>query len=95
MSRLSARLNTVYENLIPHLDVWDFCCDHGYLGTAAYLSKNFKSVYYVDPVNSIMQELENKFFKYVYTNENPTTVKFIAKQGQQIEDPILGTVCIV
>ena len=95
MIRLSTRLTTVYDHLIPNEDVWDFCCDHGYVGTAAYKSEKFKSIYFVDPVISILKKLESQFYQYAYRKENPSNAHFILQKGQFIDKPVSGTASIV
>ena len=95
MTRLTPRLQIVYDQLIKNQDVWDFCCDHGYLGGAAYKSQNFKDIYFVDPIASIIQKLEAQFLKYLYRNDSSSTAYFITKNAQQIENPVFGTASIV
>lgn len=95
MQRLSPRLKTVYDHLLPHQDVWDFCCDHGYLGVAAYKSENFQNIYFVDPVISILKKLESQFFQYAHNKENRSNAHFILQKGQQIKMPVLGTASLV
>jgi tRNA (adenine22-N1)-methyltransferase len=95
MNRLSDRLQLVYENLIIGEDVWDFCCDHGYLGAAAYKSQEFKNIYFVDPVPSIMQKLESQFNKYLLKEENHSKAYFRVQKGETITEPVRGTVSII
>ncbi len=95
MTRLSGRLQLVYENLILGEDVWDFCCDHGYLGGAAYKSQQFNNIYFVDPINSIMQKLESQFNQYLLKDENKSKAYFKVQKGESITDPVRGTVSII
>lgn len=88
------RLKTVFENLNPKQDVWDFCCDHGYLGAAAYKSQNFSDVYFVDQVDSIMQNLKTRFMKYAYRPEYQSQAHFICQSGESIGQAVTGTVSI-
>lgn len=94
MIRLSERLTVVYENLLPKKDVWDFCCDHGYLGTAAYKSTNFTDIYFVDQVPTIMERLKIQFQKFVFKTDSVSKANFICTAGQDIKTNITGTVCI-
>ena len=94
-TRLSPRLQLVFDHLIPDADVWDFCCDHGYLGGAAYKSRKFKNIYFVDPVTSIMERLELQFQKYLFQEDNPGTAFFMVQAGENLEHPVEGTACIV
>lgn len=92
--KLSDRHRIVFENLIPNKDVWDFCCDHGYLGTAAYKSQNFPNIYFVDQVASIIEKLQSLFQKYIYFENSNTKAHFICQSGQNLQTPATGTVCI-
>lgn len=92
---LSERLQLVYDQLLPDEDVWDFCCDHGYLGGTAYKSEKFRDIYFVDPVPSIMESLQNRFQKFVYKPENKSTAYFLTQKGEDVSQPVLGTVSII
>jgi tRNA (adenine22-N1)-methyltransferase len=92
---LSIRLQLVYDHLLADQDVWDFCCDHGYLGGAAYKSQSFKDVYFVDPVPSIMDNLKNRFQTFVYSAENKSTAHFLVQKGETVTQLVQGNVCIV
>jgi len=92
---LSIRLQLVYDHLLPDQDVWDFCCDHGYLGGAAYKSQSFKDVYFVDPVPSIMDNLKNRFQTFVYSADNKSTAHFLIQKGETVTQVVQGNVCIV
>ncbi|MGZ3726309.1 MAG: SAM-dependent methyltransferase [Pseudobdellovibrio sp.] len=95
MIRLSDRLNFVFSNLLPDQDVWDFCCDHGYLGSAAYESWRFKNVYFVDPVDSIIQKLQRNFQKSVFKTESKSLAHFRSQPGESLSEPVQGTACIL
>lgn len=90
--KLSNRLQFIYENLLPEMPVWDFCCDHGYLGVEALKSERFTTVYFVDQVPHIVQLLESvvadKFPKF------HSQAKFIAAKGESIEEDVYGNVVI-
>lgn len=92
---LSIRLQLVYDHLLADEDVWDFCCDHGYLGGAAYKSKNFKDVYFVDPVPSIMDNLKNRFQTFVFSADNKSNAHFLVQKGETVTQVVKGNVCIV
>lgn len=92
---LSDRLQLVFDQLLPDKDVWDFCCDHGYLGGTAYKSERFKDIYFVDPVPSIMESLKNRFQTFVYKSENKSKAHFLTQKGETITEPIYGTVSII
>jgi tRNA (adenine22-N1)-methyltransferase len=92
---LSIRLQLVYDHLLAAEDVWDFCCDHGYLGGAAYKSRRFKDVYFVDPVPSIMDNLKNRFHTFVYSADNTSSAHFLVQKGETVTQEIQGNVCIV
>lgn len=95
MTKLSPRLQLVFEHLLQKSDVWDICCDHGYLGGAAYKSQLFKNVYFVDPIESIMTNLQTRFNKYVFSLENLSTAYFKTELGQNIQQDVNGTVCLI
>lgn len=92
--RLSARLFTIYHHLLEDQDVWDFCCDHGYLGTAAYQSQKFKNIYFVDPVASIMESLKERFFKFIFDSNRLSAAHFLQQTGQSLQILVEGTACI-
>jgi len=94
MIKLSERLTIVYENLLPKKDVWDICCDHGYLGTAAYKSASFSHIYFVDRVPTIMEQLEIQFQKSDFKTESVSKATFICAAGQDIGTSVTGTICI-
>lgn len=95
MSQLSERLQTAVNVLKPGYDVWDFCCDHGYLGGTAYKSEKFKNIYFVDPVESIIEKLEQRFRQYVFSEKNNSKVYFLKTQGQLINQIVTGNMCII
>lgn len=92
--RLSERLHLVYEHLIPRQDVWDFCCDHGYLGGAAYKSEQFKDIYFVDQVPALIKNIKQKFENYLFQEKNKSKAFFIHESGQNIKIDIYGSVVI-
>lgn len=94
MIKLSERLTSVYENLIPGKDVWDICCDHGYLGIAAYKNANFTHIYFVDRVPEIMDRLKIQFQKSIFKPDSAVKATFICTAGQDIGTNVTGTVCI-
>ncbi len=94
MIKLSERLTTVYENLLPEKDVWDICCDHGYLGKTAYKNANFTHIYFVDRVPEIMERLKIQFHKSVFKADSAVKATFICAAGQDLNLNVTGTVCI-
>lgn len=94
MIRLSERLTLVYDNLLPQKDVWDICCDHGYLGTAAYKSAKFSDIYFVDRVPTIIEKLETQFQKLVFKTDAASKANFICTAAQDIKTNLTGTACI-
>lgn len=89
---LSERLQFIYENLLPEKAVWDFCCDHGYLGVEALKSKKFSAVYFVDQVPHIIDNVSNvvrEKFADVYS-----LAHFIAAKGEDVPTKVDGTVVI-
>ncbi len=94
MIKLSERLTIVYENLLPEKDVWDICCDHGYLGIAAYKNANFTHIYFVDRVPEIIDRLKIQFHKSIFKTDSAVKTSFIGTAGQDIHTNVTGTVCI-
>ncbi len=94
LQRLSQRLEIVFNHLNPRQDVWDFCCDHGYLGGAAYKSQNFSNIYFVDQVDTIIQNLKVRFNKFVISDNNPSQVYFLCQSAESLNHEINGTVSI-
>ncbi len=92
--RLSQRLSQVYQNLHPRQNVWDFCCDHGYLGATAYKNQNFGDIYFVDQVDTIIEHLKNRFHKYSYSEDNLSKAYFLCQSGESILQDVTGNVCI-
>ncbi len=90
--RLSPRLKIAFDQLIPGQDVWDICCDHGYLGTAAYKSQEFKNIYFVDPVESIMNKLQDRFRTYVFDARNSSKAYFLVQKAEELQQDMTGTV---
>ncbi len=92
--RLSERLQTVFDHLNPKQDVWDFCCDHGYLGGAAYKSQKFANIYFVDQVESIIQKLKTRFDQFVFNKNNQSQVHFLCQSAESLNQEITGTISI-
>jgi tRNA (adenine22-N1)-methyltransferase len=90
--KLSNRLQFIYENLLPGMPVWDFCCDHGYLGVEALKSGQFPKVFFVDQVPHIVENVESvvaeKFSEFL------TRAHFIVSKGEEIEEVVQGNVVI-
>ncbi len=92
--RLSQRLEIVFNHLNPRQNVWDFCCDHGYLGGAAYKSEKFSDIYFVDQVESIIENLKTRFYKFAYSEKNKSKANFLCQSGESITQEITGTISI-
>ena len=94
MAKVSERLMAIYENLIQGESVWDFCCDHGYLGISAYRSGYFPEVHFVDQVPHIIQRLQQEFAQKHFDEENSQQAFFWAQSGESLEVPLTGTAVI-
>ncbi|MEN0059032.1 MAG: SAM-dependent methyltransferase [Bdellovibrio sp.] len=94
MYKLSLRMQLIYDHLLPEHPVWDFCCDHGYMGLNAYASECFSEVHFVDQVPSIISRLQSRFHKEYYQPHHPTQAYFYAQKGEEILSPICGTLVI-
>jgi tRNA (adenine22-N1)-methyltransferase len=93
MPKLSLRLQTIYDHLIPGKPVWDFCCDHGYLGLYAYRIGRFPEVHFVDQVPEIIERLKVRFdSKHLQPPEFPSRAFFHVSAAEKINLPLPGTV---
>lgn len=64
-TRLGKRLTTLFNAIPTGYDtVWDLCCDHGRLGMAVIETKRAPRVHFVDCINSIMTDLEDRLVRY-------------------------------
>ncbi|MFS4459567.1 SAM-dependent methyltransferase [Bdellovibrio sp. HCB2-146] len=96
MLKLSPRLQTVYDHLLPGKPVWDFCCDHGYLGLNAYESGIFPEVHFVDQVPSIITNLQTRFRRRApYMDGHPSTAFFHAVPAEEIREQLTGNVVML
>lgn len=95
MFRLSDRMQAIYDHLLPGEPVWDFCCDHGYLGLSAYRSGNFPEVHFVDQVPHIMENLKNRFEQKHQKYEKHQRAYFWSQSGESLQEKVSGTVVIV
>ncbi len=92
--KLSHRLNTIYQNVLPQAPLWDICCDHGQLGLFAYQHQLCPQVYFVDQVETIMTNLERLFQKKVLFETSPVETYFFTKDGAKLDNKLTGTVVI-
>ncbi len=86
-------MQLIYDHLIPGKPVWDFCCDHGYLGTNAYMSGHFPRVYFVDQVKHLIEKLEQKYLAH-HEESHPSQAFFIPQAGEDVRNSVEGTVVI-
>ncbi len=64
-TRLGKRLKALFDAIPPGYDeAWDLCCDHGRLGLALLESQRAKQVHFVDQIDSIMMDLQNRLDRY-------------------------------
>lgn len=87
-------MQLIYDHLLPGKPVWDFCCDHGYLGLNAYESGLFSEVHFVDQVPHIVANLQRRFEAEYWRKDNPTRVVFHAHSGAEVRFVPSGTVVI-
>lgn len=87
-------MQLIYDLLMPGEPVWDFCCDHGYLGLNAYESGLFPEIYFVDQVEHIIARLQKRFDTKYYREESPVQAHFLSQPGEGVERPLRGTVVI-
>lgn len=94
MPKLSERMQFIFSHLIPDKPVWDFCCDHGYMGLKAYHSGAFPEIHFVDQVPHIIAKLEKTFHIKHHRPEFSQQAFFWAQSGEYISAPLKGTVII-
>lgn len=94
MFKLSPRLQRIFDHLLPGKPLWDFCCDHGYLGIHAYKSGDFPEIHFVDQAPHLLSALEHKFQLYGHQSPSTTKVFFHPIPGEKVELPVHGSVVI-
>lgn len=94
MFKLSRRMQLIYDHLLPGKPVWDFCCDHGYLGLNAYESGLFSEVHFVDQVPHIVEQLEARFLAEYFREDAVTQAAFHSRPGEDLRQSVSGTVVI-
>lgn len=87
-------MQLIFDYLIHGEPVWDFCCDHGYMGLKAYHSGFFPEVHFVDQVPHIMARLEQSFLAKHLKPEYLQRAFFWAESGENISAPLKGTAII-
>lgn len=87
MRVLSTRLQFVYEKLEIGHDVWDLCCDHGYLGIVALKSQKFGHIHFVDQAVHLVEALKARWAQESFA-------RFHAMPAQKLEAPLTGNVVI-
>jgi len=69
MKKLNQKLATILHSIpLGYDEIWDCCCDHGYLGMHILQSELCKTVHFVDQISSITSDLENKLQRYQASN---------------------------
>lgn len=94
MFKLSRRMQLIYDHLLPGKAVWDFCCDHGYMGLNAYESGLFTQVHFVDQVPHIIERLEQRFQSEYFRDDSVSQAFFHPRAGGSLEQPVQGSVVI-
>ena len=65
MNRLGKRLTALRDAVTEdYNDIWDVCCDHGFLGESLLALKRAKRIYLVDQLPVITHQLEARFSQY-------------------------------
>jgi len=93
MYKLSRRMQLIFDHLIPGEPVWDFCCDHGYMGLNAYESGLFPEVYFVDQVEHIIASLRARFEREYFRAEG-AQAHFFPTPGGDVPVPLKGSVVV-
>lgn len=83
LSKLGFRLQAIYD-LIVSLDyydnIWDCCCDHGYLGVQLLNNKLCDTLYFVDQIPHLIEHLDSKLKRFP-----PGTYKAITADAGELE----------
>lgn len=94
MFKLSRRMQLIYDHLLPGEPVWDFCCDHGYMGLNAYESGSFPEIHFVDQVEHIIEQLQSRFKVEYWRPDSPSQAYFHALPGEDLHEVLRGTAVI-
>lgn len=89
--KLSPRLSAVYQQLLVGEEVWDVCCDHGYLGLAAFESGHFSDVHFVDQAVHLIERLRSK---YQLQAQKKSRMHFWPCSGEDVATRVCGNVVI-
>ncbi|WP_415063113.1 SAM-dependent methyltransferase [Bdellovibrio sp.] len=94
MVKLSRRMQLIYDHLLSGEPVWDFCCDHGYMGLNAYESGSFPEVHFVDQVEHIVGQLQSRFQSEYLRPDSTSRAYFHALPGEDLQEVLRGTAVI-
>lgn len=94
MLKLSRRMQLIFDFLVPGEPVWDFCCDHGYMGLNAYESGLFPEVHFVDQVPHIIEQVQQRFQTEHFRENSSARAYFFAVAGEDIPKPLYGSAII-
>lgn len=87
-------MQLIFDHLIPGEPVWDFCCDHGYMGLNAYESGLFPEVHFVDQVEHIIEKLRARFLAEYHRENSGTQAHFHSVPGEEIAMPLRGSLVV-
>lgn len=87
-------MQLIFDLLLPGKPVWDFCCDHGYMGLNAYKSGKFPEVYFVDQVPHIVEQLQTRFQAEFFQEQSLVRAYFFALPGEEIPKTLHGSAII-
>jgi tRNA (adenine22-N1)-methyltransferase len=92
--KLSDRLQLIYDQCIPGEPLWDFCCDHGYLGIHALKSGAFPEVHFVDQAAHLVNRLEQLWLAKRDEASVNSQAFFHPYAGENVNQEITGNVVI-
>ena len=87
-------MQAIYDQLLPGQPVWDFCCDHGYLGIHALKSGQFPQVHFIDQASHLVHRLENLWREKRHEPPEHVSAFFHAYSGESVSTEIHGTAVI-
>lgn len=91
--KLSKRLNQIYGLVTkPYDDIWDCCCDHGLLGFKLLSNNAANTIHFVDRVQPIINNVENKLLNYFSNNhtqqQNETRIPWQVHTLDMLSQPL-------
>lgn len=89
--KFSPRMKALVSHCIPTSDLWDFCCDHGFIGLYAFTVGDFKDIHFVDKQDHIIDRL----IKLLNKAEIPlSTLYFHKSDARKLDQTVRGNLIL-